>query len=73
MDMLAPKAIGPVFSPIVYEVIPIIEVFVVGQNQPLMAAPPRCRLTHNSLSDQALGFSQGAVESMMYPGNCTGK
>jgi hypothetical protein len=49
MDMLPPKAIGPILSSIVYEVIPIIEIFVVGQDQPLMGRPTQVPLNPQQL------------------------
>jgi hypothetical protein len=49
MDMLPPKAIGPVFGSIVYEVIPIIQIFVVGQNQSLMGCPTQVPLNPQQL------------------------
>jgi|688.fasta_scaffold206745_2 hypothetical protein len=49
MDMLAPKAICPVFSPIVYEEITLIQIFMVGQNQPLMGRPAQVPLNPQQL------------------------
>jgi hypothetical protein len=49
MDMLSPKAIGPIFGPIVYEEITLIEIFVVGQNQSLMGRPTQVPLNPQQL------------------------
>ena len=49
MDVLSPKAIGPMLSSIVYEVVTIIEVFVVRQNQPLMGRPAQVTLNPQQL------------------------
>ena len=57
------ESVRTVFGTIVDQIIARIQMLVVGKNKGLWAVEPRCFCIHKSLSDQAVGFSQGEVES----------
>lgn len=60
-DQLPLKPVRAILLPVIYLIVPEVDVFVVGEDQTLFDGRPRCLFTQSTLSLAAVVFSLGDV------------